>query len=95
MTLEVAVTDDLDACLAIREVVFIQEQAVPVEVERDGVGTVLEAIRRERDEVDVRDGGAADDEEAVLVGGEAIEVDGVVVREVVAAVEQHDGETVE
>ena len=35
MTLEIARTDDLDACLALRRTVFIEEQAVPEELERD------------------------------------------------------------
>jgi predicted GNAT family N-acyltransferase len=35
MTLEVRRTGDLDACLALRRVVFIEEQAVPEELERD------------------------------------------------------------
>lgn len=35
MTLEVRPTEDLDTCLALRRVVFIEEQAVPEELERD------------------------------------------------------------
>jgi predicted GNAT family N-acyltransferase len=35
MTLEVRRTEDLDACLALRRTVFIEEQAVPEELERD------------------------------------------------------------
>ena len=35
MTLAVARTDDLHACLALRRMVFIEEQAVPEELERD------------------------------------------------------------
>ena len=35
MTLEIARTEDLDTCLALRRVVFVEEQAVPEELERD------------------------------------------------------------
>ena len=35
MTLAIARTDDLPTCLALRRVVFIEEQAVPEELERD------------------------------------------------------------
>jgi len=35
MTLEIARTDDLDSCLALRRTVFIEEQAVPENLERD------------------------------------------------------------
>ena len=35
MTLTVARTDDLEACLALRKVVFVEEQSVPEELERD------------------------------------------------------------
>ena len=35
MTLTIARTDDLDACLALRRTVFIEEQSVPEELERD------------------------------------------------------------
>ena len=35
MTLTVARTDDFDACLALRWTVFVEEQAVPEELERD------------------------------------------------------------
>jgi ElaA protein len=36
MTLAVGPTSDIDACLALRRAVFIAEQGVPEEVERDG-----------------------------------------------------------
>ena len=35
MTMEVRRTEDLDTCLALRRVVFIEEQAVPEDLERD------------------------------------------------------------
>lgn len=35
MTLRVALTQDFDACLALRHEVFVREQAVPEELERD------------------------------------------------------------
>ena len=35
MTLTIARTDDLSTCLALRRTVFIEEQAVPEELERD------------------------------------------------------------
>ena len=35
MTLEVRRTEDLDTCFALRRVVFIEEQAVPEDLERD------------------------------------------------------------
>lgn len=35
MTLEVGLTQDLGACLALRHEVFVEEQGVPVELERD------------------------------------------------------------
>ncbi len=35
MTLEIAVTDDFAACLALRMQVFVVEQKVPAEIERD------------------------------------------------------------
>lgn len=37
MTLEVRRTDDLAACLALRRVVFVEEQQVPEELEVDGL----------------------------------------------------------
>jgi predicted GNAT family N-acyltransferase len=37
MTLTVAETRDLEACLALRRVVFIEEQAVPEDLEVDGL----------------------------------------------------------
>jgi ElaA protein len=35
MTVRVARTDDLEACLALRRTVFVEEQGVPEELERD------------------------------------------------------------
>ncbi|MDJ1008218.1 MAG: GNAT family N-acetyltransferase [Paracoccaceae bacterium] len=35
--IEVGVTDDIDACLAVRRAVFIEEQNVPEEIEMDGL----------------------------------------------------------
>lgn len=35
MTLRIARTDDIDACLALRFTVFVEEQGVPEELERD------------------------------------------------------------
>ncbi|HVG49781.1 MAG TPA: GNAT family N-acetyltransferase [Rubellimicrobium sp.] len=39
MTLTIARTDDLPTCLALRRTVFIEEQAVPEELERDEYDT--------------------------------------------------------
>lgn len=36
MSLEIGVTDDLESCLALRHAVFVQEQNVPLNEERDG-----------------------------------------------------------
>lgn len=43
----IAVTDDLDACLAIRRAVFIEEQAVPEALEIDGLdGRAIHLLAR-------------------------------------------------
>lgn len=48
MSITIAETDDLDACLTLRHAVFVQEQGVPQDMERDALdGTAIHLIALE------------------------------------------------
>ena len=49
MTVEVSRTDDLAACLALRRTVFIEEQAVPEDLEVDGLDATAIHLLATRD----------------------------------------------